>query len=236
MYYNSRRVSFSDVGPDYEAKLTSILDYFQDVCIAQAEDAGVGAKALTDRGIGWVLSSWQVVVNRYPMLHEEIIAGTAPYEFKGFIGSRNFVLKTPEGEILAYANSIWSFIDIEKKMLTRIPQDVVDAYEKDEKLDMEYAPRKIKLPQLMSKSEPFCAMYHNLDSNDHVNNAQYISMAEDLVPEGRRARQMRAEYRASARLGSIIVPFVSTSEDGNIITVSLANEEGEPYAIVEFSK
>lgn len=236
MYYINKRVGFSEVGPDYLAKLTSILDYYQDICIAQSEELGVGAKALTDRGIGWVLSSWQVVVNRYPELHEEIIIGTAPYDFKGFLGSRNFIMKTPDGEILSVANSIWSFIDIEKLTLTRIPEDVSAVYEKHEKLEMDYAPRKIRLPENMIQCEPITALYHNLDSNNHVNNAQYISMAEDLIPEGRRTGQMRAEYRVSAKAGNLIVPYVHTDEETGIITVSLANEEGAPYAIVEFSK
>jgi len=236
LYYNNRRVGFSEVGPDFKAKLTSILDYYQDICIAQSEELGIGAKALTNRGIGWVLSSWQVVVNRYPELYEEVIVGTAPYDFKGFLGSRNFILKTPDGEILSVANSIWSFIDIEKLTLTRIPEDVMGAYEKADKLEMDYAPRKIKLPEGMSKGEPIAAMYHNLDSNNHVNNAQYISMAEDVVPAGRRTRQMRAEYRASAHHGDLLIPYIHTTEDGSITTVSLANEEGSPYAIVEFSE
>ena len=49
-----------------------------------------------------MLSAWQICVNRYPHLSERIVIGTAPYDFKGFIGYRNFVMKTKEGEVLSY--------------------------------------------------------------------------------------------------------------------------------------
>lgn len=235
MYFVERRVSFSETGTDYKVKLTKILDYFQDTTILQSEELGVGVKPLRDRDFCWVLSSWQVVINRYPEFNEKIIIGTAPYDFKGFMGSRNFLLKTEDGEILAMANSIWSFIDIKKQSLVKVPEDVIASYNTEQKLDMDYAPRKIKLPEDMVQLDPIIALYHNIDINNHVNNAQYIAIAEDLIPEGRRAKQMRAEYRVSARFGETIVPYVHVNEEKNVYTVSLADEQKNPYVIVEFT-
>ena len=235
MHYIDKFVDFSEVRPDARIKLTKILDYYQDVVIRESASTSVGAKALRDRGICWVLSSWQVVVNRYPMMDEKVLVGTAPYEFKGFMGSRNFMMKTEEGEILSYANSLWSLVDIENMTLLRIPQDIIEAYVLEEKLDMEYAPRKIKLPDQMLQGDPIIAAYHHIDINNHVNNAQYVAMAEDLAPEGRSARQVRVEYRASAQYGDAITPYTYADKENGIYTVSLANGEAKPYAIVEFT-
>ena len=44
---------------------------------------------------------------------------------------------------------------------------------------------------------------------------------------------MRAEYKISARLGDVIIPY--TKEENGIYTVGLCNEEKKPYAVVEFS-
>ena len=67
----------------------------------------------------------------------------------------------------------------------------------DEKLDMEYAPRKIALPRDMVQEEAFVIQKHHLDTHHHVNNGQYIRMAADYLPEGFVIRQMRAEYKKS---------------------------------------
>ena len=74
----------------------------------------------------------------------------------------------------------------------------------------------------------------HLDSNYHVNNGQYINMAQDFLPEDFAIGQMRAEYRKSALLHDCIVPEVFEQE--NLVSVSLCDEAGQPYAVVEFRK
>ena len=256
MYFQEKRIGFSDIGPDYKIKLSKILDLYQNVTISQSEEQGIGVKYLKDRGAAWLLSSWQVVVERYPELDEQVLVGTAPYQFKGVLGMRNFVLKTKEGEVLSYANSMWSYVDINNMRLTRIPPDVAAMYKCEEPLEMDYAPRRIALPweekaenkpaserdnkgdtkdmPVQKVLEPIYATYYNIDSNNHVNNAQYIAMAEDIVPEGRRARQVRAEYRTSAVCGATLVPHLYDDREAGVHTLSLANEEDAPYVIVEF--
>lgn len=235
MYYINKRVGFSEIGPDCKIKLTDMLDYFQDAVIAQSEDLGVGVTKLLGQNQCWVLNSWQVIIDRYPHLGEKVLVGTAPYEFKSFMGSRNFIMKTENGEILARANSLWSFLDFGSMSLTRIPQEVMEAYTLVEKLDMEYAHRKIAVPEGMKEVERIIAKYHTLDSNNHVNNAQYISMAEDVCEEGRRCRQLRAEYRASAHAGDDISISLYKDIEAGVQTITLSDLEGKPYCIVEFS-
>ena len=78
------------------------LIIFQDCCTFQSEEIGQGMLAVEERKRAWVLASWQVVIDRYPMLGEKITALTKPYAFKGFTGMRNFVLEGENGERLAY--------------------------------------------------------------------------------------------------------------------------------------
>ncbi len=208
MYYIDRTVAFSETGPDNKIKITNLIDYYQDVCTFQSTDLGVGTEYLKEHGIGWVATSWQIVVNRYPALDEKIRIGTAPYGFKGAMGLRNFIMETPEGEVLSVVNSIWSMVSRETGTLVRVDADTIGAYTLEPKLDMEYAPRKIAIPSELAACAPLKVEYHHLDFNNHVNNAQYISMAEDLIPEGRRAKQIRVEYRASAHADDTIMPYV----------------------------
>ena len=61
----------------------------------------------------WVLSAWQVVVDRYPYMGERIKTSTWAYGFRGFMGFRNFTMDTADGERLAYANTFWTYIHAE---------------------------------------------------------------------------------------------------------------------------
>ena len=56
---------------------------------------------------------------------------------------------------LAKANSVWALIDLQTGKPVRVAEEHVARYKMEEKLDMEYGPRKLKLPQNCVKREPF---------------------------------------------------------------------------------
>lgn len=228
------RVRYSETGENGCLTLPGIQDYYQDCCTFQSEEIGQGVTELVKRQRAWVLSSWQIIVNRYPKLGETIVASTVPYGFKGFLGMRNFTLKTETGELLSYANSIWTNIDTNTGLPARLTEEDTRGYVLNEKLEMDYAPRKITLPENMMQEEPFVIQKHHLDTQHHVNNCQYIRMAADYLPEGFAIHQMRAEYKRQALLGDVFYPAVKAEEKN--VTVALSAEDGKPYAIVEFTE
>lgn len=109
-YSFESRVRFSEIGEKGCLTLPGVLDYFQDCCTFESEQTGLGMEVLKAQKRAWVLSAWQVIVKRYPKLGENIKVTTIPYGFRGFIGMRNFILETADGERLAWANSYWSLL------------------------------------------------------------------------------------------------------------------------------
>lgn len=234
MYTWDGRIRFSEVGEDKKITLGNVLNYFQDCSTFQSEDIGNGIDVLNKLHRVWVLSSWQIVVNRYPKLGEKITVGTWPYDFKRFLGSRNFVMKGEDGEVFAYANSLWTYLNTENGRPARVDEEVVSLYGLEPKFEMDYADRKIELPEEMTAEESFPVERHHLDTNHHVNNGQYVQMAEMYLPEGFLVAQMRAEYKKSALPGDRICPKVYADEAK--VVVSLDDEQGNPFTIVEFQQ
>ena len=233
MYTFDSRVRYSEVGVDGNLTIESLLNYFQDCSTFHSEDIGLGVDYFNEVHMAWMLSSWQICVNRYPHLCERIVIGTAPYEFRGFIGYRNFEMKTKEGEVLAYANSVWSLMDIQKMLPAKPDERMLNGYVLDERYPMEYAPRKITVPDGGKAAEPFTVKQHHLDTNNHVNNGQYVRMALDCIPKNLCIRQLRVEYKNQAKLNDVVCPVVTESTDRGTYTVSLNKEDGKPYSIVE---
>ena len=234
MYKWNGRVRFSEVGEDKRLTLNRIVDYFQDCSTFQSEDLGNGMEAVEAMHRAWVLSSWQIVVKEYPKLGEEITTGTWPYEFNRFLGGRNFIMYGADGRVLAYANSLWTYINTENGRPVRVDEEIVKKYVLEPKYDMNYADRKIALPETMEPMAAFPVEIHHLDTNHHVNNGQYIQMAGVYLPQGFEVAQMRAEYKKSAVLGDMICPKVAV-EEGKVI-VSLEDEAGNAFTVVEFLK
>lgn len=234
MYQFQSRIRFSEVDSHLYTTLPSILAYFQDCSIFHSESIGCGVEYCKQQGFAWILSSWQIIVERYPKLGEEITTSTWAYGYKGFFGYRNFTMSDAEGNIIAYANTNWIFTDINTGHPTRITQEMIDAYSCEPPLEMEKAPRKITLPKEGYYGDAISVRKSDIDSNEHVNNERYVIMAQEFLPDGFRTRQLRAEYKNAAVYGDTIYPVITSEE--NKVTVVLNDRDGSPYAIVEFEE
>lgn len=231
MYTFNSRIRYSEV--DYQAILTlqSLLDYFQDCSTFQAEDLGVGLAFTHARSCAWVLNMWQIDIERYPVLGERITVGTSPYDMRGFLGYRNFAMFDEAGKRVAVANTLWTMLDLKKGKPMLVPKKIAEAYEIEEKMKMEYLPRKIAIPENGVRQDEIKIGKGNLDSNRHVNNGQYVRMAMEFIPDDYKINRVRVEYKEQAFLDDVIIPVVYRNE--NSITVALNKKEKETYAIVE---
>ncbi|WP_026650806.1 acyl-[acyl-carrier-protein] thioesterase [Butyrivibrio proteoclasticus] len=240
MYSFDSRIRYSEVDSDAELTVESLIDYFQDCSTFQTQDGPATMEYMKERGIAWVLNSWQIVINRLPKLCEEVTIGTVPYELKGVFGLRNFFMDTKDGERLAVANSIWTLFDFENQVPARITPEMVEAYPLEEKLPMEYGSRKIAIPKEAEKrqGEEILVRKHHLDTNNHVNNGQYIRMAiESLHDKKINFSQLRAEYKKQALLGDVLYPVIYKveKEKEKVYAISLNDENESPVCIVELT-
>lgn len=232
MYKFVDRIRYSETDSEGRLTMTALINYLQDCSIFHSEDVGLGLKYLSEAHLVWVLNAWQIVVERYPVLGEKVQVGTLPYDMKGFIGYRNFAVWDEAGNFLAKANSVWSLLDTRTGHPAAISEEMVRGYGLGEKLDMEYAPRKIAVPEGGCRMEPLVVKKHHLDTNHHVNNQQFIDMSMDYLPEGFCVGQVRAEYKKQAFLNDVLAPRVL--EEGDRVFVLLEDEKGAAYAAVEF--
>lgn len=232
MYTFDSRIRYSETDSEGKLTMASLLNYFQDCSTFHSEDVHLGVDYFKEQHLVWVLCSWQIVVGRYPRFGERVVIGTQPYDMKGFIGFRNFSMTTKEGEYLAKANSIWSLLNTDTGKPVPVSQEMALGYGIGEKLEMEYAPRKIALPEGGMPREAIVVKQHHLDTNHHVNNGRFVDMAMDFLPSGFAIGQLRAEYKKQAFLDEILMPYVMVGEDKTV--VSLTDEKGTPYVVVEF--
>lgn len=232
MYSFDSRVRYSEVDVDQELTVTGMINYLQDCSTFQSEDLELGIGYLEKHHRAWWLSSWQIMIQRYPRLGERIVISTWPYAFKGIYGYRNFTICDQQGAYLVKANSVWFFFDTEEGRPVRVQEEDIRGYKTGEepKLDMEYAPRRIALPEGYEPGEAVAVARHHIDTNHHVNNAQYVEIARELLPAGIKIRELRVEYKKAAVLGDVMYPRITREADCD--TVALCDAEGSPYAVV----
>lgn len=187
----------------------------------------------------WVLNSWQIEIKRQLSEDEEITIGTWPYDFVGAYGHRNFRVIDSQGEDVILANTLWVFTDLSTGRPVKLTEEVLSLYSLEEKLDMEYMDRKVKIAEGVEGQEqiPVQICKGFIDTNGHVNNSKYIGCAAEYVPDEYKVERIRAEYKRAAVLGDTFYPVVymqAESDDKAHIWVSLNNAEGKVYATVQF--
>ena len=232
MYSFDSRIRYSEVDFHKNLTLTGIVNYFQDTTTFHSESLGVGISFMNERNMAWVLNSWQIIINEDIDFGESIRVGTVPYDFKSMYGYRNFWIENND-KVVVKANSIWVLLDTVTGMPVKVTDEIASAYPIGDKLDMNYGERKIKIVGEGVEKEAFRIKKYHIDTNGHVNNAQYIQFAEEYLPQDFKIRMIRAEYKKAAKYGNIIVPVVYLDEKK--LTVSLNDQEGNIYAIVELT-
>lgn len=231
IYTFDSRVRYSEVDHQGTLTLPAMMNYLQDCSTFQSEDIGVGLSALRERKRAWLLSYWQVEARSFPKLGEKITVGTLATGFKGFFGNRNFYIDDENGNRLACANSIWVFMDTETGRPVKPGEEDIAPYGMEPPLEMEYEGRKIRLPETVQALEPFPVRRAHIDTNEHVNNSQYIQMVMDLLPGDVLIHRLRVDYKKSAVMGDTIFPKLS-KEEGRTV-VELCDGKGQAYVVAE---
>ena len=243
MYSYTTRVRYSEITESRVASLLSIINYFQDCCTFEAEDRGVGIDWLNDHKTAWMLTSWQIKIDRRPKYCENIKVTTWACGFRFFLGKRNFTIENAEtGELLVYAYSEWAYINTEKGLPEKnVPEEEFEAYGMADPLDKEFEKGKIKLPEdaELIQCEPITVTDQYIDTNHHVNNGQYISIAMTALPEDIFIRSddlkgLRAEYKLQSVKGDVLYPY-RAEEAGDGAVVILKDEDDKVRLIAEFN-
>lgn len=226
MYFFSSRVRYSETDETGNLSLSGLMDYLQDCCLFQSEYLGVGPEYLRERHCLWLVTGWQIVIDRYPQMFEPIRVETIPYRFSGCLGCRNVLIRDEQNRCIVKANSTWVYLNTDTWKPEKPEKSEILAYGTEDPAPMDYAPRKILMPEKMSSEEKILVTQHFIDTNHHMNNAQYVELAKDLTDENMTVKELRAEYKKQARLGDILYP--KTGKQGGWHYVSMENEKGQP--------
>ncbi len=232
-YTFDARIRYSESDDTGYLTVQGLMDYFQDCSIFHAEDAGYGVDYTKEHHTVWMVNFWQIIINELPKGGETVTVGTIAHDIKGFWGHRNFFMDGGSNKRYAYGNSVWSHINTETLIPVRASQEMKDAFGIGERMDMDYAPRKIKVPTDIEGSplDPIEVTLRMIDTNHHVNNGQYIKMAFDCLPQDLRISQLQVEYKKQAVLGDVIYPVLYQLEDGGTM-IALNSQDKTCYCAV----
>ena len=234
MYSLKIRVTTSTCDSEGRLKLYSALQMMQD-CSEMWIDSEPGVKQFfAEQNMAQLLASRQVELIRVPEYKEELTVTSTVYGMKPMFGFRNTFIYDAEGKPCYRTWSMGAFVDKSNGKLKRVDDATIDSMTLEPQLEMNYKDRRIILPKEGSEIlDPIKVLRADIDYNKHLNNANYIRMAMELLPEDFEVKGLRVEYRVPAKLGDQLIPTLFQIDDGIIVSLSIGSEVS---AIMEFTK
>ena len=236
MYSLNYKVTTSTCDSEGRLKLYSALQMMQD-CSEMWIDSEPGVRRyFEEQNMAQLLASRQVEIIRVPEYKEQLTVTTSVYGMKPMFGFRNTFIYDADGQPCYKTWSMGAFVDKSVGKLKRVDDATIASMKLEPKLDMNYKDRRIMLPKDDNEGEkcdPVRVQRADIDYNRHVNNANYIRIAMELLPEGFKVKGLRVEYRAAAKLGDVLLPAVYRIDKGVIVSLSIGTEVS---AIIEFEQ
>jgi acyl-ACP thioesterase len=238
MYSFESRVRYSETDETGVLSLLGMINYLQDCSTFQCEYLGVGMGHLRGEHLSWFISNWAIEILEMPRFGERIVISTWSYDIAKLYGWRNFTISSPDGREFVRADSLWFMFDSETGHPVKVPPEEGAPFltQAEPRLASPQLQRKLRVEGPGRACAPIMVNEQHLDTNHHVNNAQYVEMAVAAVAsldEAFRVGRLDVQYKNAAVLGDTIVPRLHEIPDG--YGVDLADAAGTTYAIVKMT-
>lgn len=233
MYSLQCKVTTSTCDSEGKLKLYSALQMMQDCSEMWIDSEPEIKRYFAEQNMAQLLATRQVEIIRVPEYKEELTVTSTVYGMKPMFGFRNTFIYDAQGNPCYKTWSMGAFVDRAAGKLKRVDDATIATMKLEPKLEMNYKDRRIILPKTEGDvQEPIKVLRADIDYNRHLNNANYIRMAMELLPETFAIRGLRVEYRVAAKLGDILTPTIYKTEAGIVVVLSVG---AEVCALVEFS-
>lgn len=228
------RVGMGHIGSDNRLKLGAAVDILQNASWFQMDTEKGLLGYFAANGLNMYLVARQIDIARFPAYGEELCLKAWIYGSEGRrFGLRNTVMYDASGELCMVTSATGAFISLESGRGVKISEEAERLFESVPPYPMDVQPRKIAIPAAEPELfAPVTVSAHHLDNFKHMNNARYVDIASDYLPEGFRPRRVRMEYKRPATLGQAITPHLYAEPAGlagqndNRLVVTLNGPEG----------
>ena len=232
MYSLKYKVTTSTCDSEGRLKLYSALQMMQDCSEMWIDSEPVVKQYFAEQNMAQLLATRQVEIVRVPEYKEELTVTSTVYGMKPMFGFRNTFIYDAEGKPCYKTWSMGAFVDKSLGKLKRVDEATIASMTLEPQLEMNYKDRRIILPKEGGKVlEPVKVLRSDIDYNKHMNNANYVRVAMELLPEVFDVKGLRVEYRVAAKLGDILVPTIYYNGESVIVSLSIGEDVS---AIIEF--
>ena len=219
-----------EAGPDEQASVLTVADYFQEAAGEHARSGGVETFDLGEAGGAWVLQRLRITVHRLPAMREAVTVETWPSGRDRLRAYRDYRLWSGE-RVLAAGTSAWFVIDVARRRPVRLPAglDRFGPREPERLLPFEGPPTE---PDAVEHAATFRVRRADLDRVGHANNVRFLEWALEALPSDRGLAEIEVLYQAEAVAGDEVRSEAGPLLDGTRRHRLSRASDGATFALV----
>lgn len=241
-YFYSKKypVKYYEMDFNKVLKPSALMNFLQDLATENAEVLGFGPSFVFPRNYAWFLIKYRMEFDQYPCALDDLTIKTEARGISKILANRDFEIWTSDNEKrLGRIASNWMMIDLNTKNILPLAK-VVDFMPSMEKRETDLQFKKITPPDSYNLEKVFEIRYDDIDVNQHVNNANYIIWAFEVLPYEFKAKHkiktLDIVYKKEVAYGHNILSQVKFNEAEKTSAHILKNETtGEDLCYVETS-
>ena len=232
-------MGLKDIDKNNLLKNRAILEYLENIGSYHSDVAGYGAEYTGKTGIAWVLLGWKLKVIKRPQYGQKLEIHTWDKLGSKVVTFRDFEIYDNKQNLCAIATSKWTMVDIRKGKITKIDDEVINAYKVEsknvfQKLELE----KLKIPSNFDYKTEYTVKRKDIDINGHMHNLYYLDLAYEALPEEiyekRPFDNVNIQYKKEIKLGEKVICKYAKVENKYNVTI-FSEDEKNVHAIVELS-
>ena len=163
----------------------------------QLDQVGAGMTQVLSRGVGWVVTQYELDVLRMPKVEVPLVLGTEATSYNKLMCYRDYWLETTEGVRIASMRGAWVMMDLKARKVVPVVKDLVEKVGAPFSTHVERFKRLSKIDRV-DQERAYPVRYFDIDSNGHVNNVHYFEWMED---------SLGAEFLANHELASMKIKY-----------------------------
>lgn len=211
---------------DYDTiKPGSVLDMIQDVSTRASADCGYDMNKLRDMKRAWLLQGINVRFDKpiRPDLPIEIFTAIKPCNG---VTSERCCLINQSGELVGKSIANWFIFNVERQRPTRIPEEMLNAYEICEFDDAFFNYRKAETHTVVDAAYTIKVSNKEIDTNKHMNNQRGAEILMDALPYEFYFNEINIIYKKPTYLGNELEVCVKPLDnDGYYVHLQTSEKE-----------
>lgn len=230
-------VGISHINTLRELTNTALLSYLEDMGLIHSEMVGYGISNIDENKKSWVLLSWKIKVIDRPKYADTLKIKTWSREIDRIYAYRDFEVYNQKNELVAIATSKWIFMDIEKRRITKISDEILEAYKLENKnVFYERDIQKLEDPGNYINKIDYKIPKSMIDINRHLHNTYYMDLAKEVLPDeisfSNEINEFEIMYKHEIKLGETVkVMYAKVNEYYYIVIKN--EEESKVNAIIK---